>query len=113
MVGELVIAGRVVSMAEGAVGAPVRGRVWMRDDSIVAVTSGDERVAGFAGAVEVDVGDVYVLPGLIDMHNHLAYNALPLWAEPGRTKPGRLHNKHWTDADTYTEWLTPRGCCRR
>ena len=103
--GELVIAGRIVSMAEGAVGVPARGRVWIRDDSIVAVTSGAESVAGFSAAVEVDVGDAYVLPGLIDMHNHLAYNTLPLWAEPGRSTPW-LHNKHWTDADTYTESIT-------
>ena len=46
-----------------------------------------------------------MLPGFIDMHNHLAYNALPLWAEPGRTEPW-LHNKHWPDADTYTESIT-------
>jgi hypothetical protein len=39
------------------------------------------------------------------MHNHLAYNALPLWSEPGRTAPW-LHNKHWPDADTYTESIT-------
>ena len=39
------------------------------------------------------------------MHNHLAYNALPLWGEPGRTAPW-LHNKHWPSADTYTESIT-------
>ena len=51
------------------------------------------------------MGDAFVLPGFIDMHNHLAYNTLPLWAEPGRTEPW-LHNKHWPDADTYTESIT-------
>ena len=30
---------------------------------------------------------------------------LPLWSEPGRTEPW-LHNKHWPDADTYTESIT-------
>src|SRR5262245_20155393 len=49
--------------------------------------------------------EAYVLPGFIDMHNHLAYNLLPLWSEPGRSEPW-LHNKHWTDADTYTESIT-------
>ena len=62
-------------------------------------------MAGFSDAPEVDVGDAFVLPGFIDMHNHLAYNALPLWCEPGRTEPW-LHNKHWPDADTYTESIT-------
>jgi 5-methylthioadenosine/S-adenosylhomocysteine deaminase len=102
---ELVIAGCIATMADGATTEPKPGRVWIRDGAIVAVTSGKKRVAGFTAASEVDVGDAYVLPGLIDMHNHLAYNALPLWFEPGRTEPW-LHNKHWPNADTYTESIT-------
>lgn len=102
---ELAIAGRIASMANGATEEPVRGRVWIRDGEVVDVTMGNGRVAGFSNAPEVDVADAFVLPGFIDMHNHLAYNALPLWAEPGRTKPW-LHNKHWTNADTYTESIT-------
>jgi 5-methylthioadenosine/S-adenosylhomocysteine deaminase len=103
--GELVIAGRIASMANGATEEPVRGRVWIRDGAIVEVTTGTTEVAGFGNAPVVDVADAFVLPGFIDMHNHLAYNALPLWAEPGRTEPW-LHNKHWPDADTYTESIT-------
>ncbi len=102
---ELVIAGQVAPMVGDVPAEPRRGRVWMRDDAIVDVTVGDRRVGGFAGAPEVDVGDSYVLPGFIDMHNHLAYNALPLWSEPSRAEPW-LHNKHWTQADTYTESIT-------
>ena len=30
----------------------------------------------------VDVGDAFVVPGLIDLHNHIGYNTLPLWTEP-------------------------------
>lgn len=102
---ELVIAGRIVSMADGASEDPAQGRVWTRDGRIVAVTRGERSVAGFRAAPVVDVGDAFVLHGFIDMHNHLAYNALPLWGEPGRTEPWR-HNKHWPDADTYTESIT-------
>ncbi len=102
---ELVIAGQVAPMVGDVPADPRRGRVWMRDDAIVDVTFGERRIGGFAGAAEIDVGDSYVLPGFIDMHNHLAYNALPLWFEPGRTAPW-LHNKHWTQADTYTESIT-------
>lgn len=100
-----VIAGRVASMGDGAVGQPRRGRVWIQDDTVVEVTTGGKIVAGFGDAAVVDVGDALVLPGFIDMHNHLAYNALPLWAEPGRTEPW-LHNKHWPDADSYTASIT-------
>lgn len=102
---QLVIAGQVAPMVGDVPDQPRRGRVWIQDDAIVDVTFGDQPIAGFSGAAEVDVGDAFVLPGFLDMHNHLAYNALPLWAEPGRTEPW-LHNKHWTDADTYTESIT-------
>jgi 5-methylthioadenosine/S-adenosylhomocysteine deaminase len=99
----LVISGKVATMDDAS--APFDGRVWMRDRRIVDVTKGSKRKPRFSDAVEVDAGDAYVLPGFIDMHNHLAYNLLPLWFEPGRTEPW-LHNKHWTDADTYTESIT-------
>lgn len=102
---QLVIAGQVAPMVGDAPADPRRGRVWLRDDAIVDVTFGERRIGGFSDAPEIDVGSSYVLPGFIDMHNHLAYNALPLWSEPDRTEPW-LHNKHWTQADTYTESIT-------
>jgi cytosine/adenosine deaminase-related metal-dependent hydrolase len=101
----LVIAGRIATMVKGAADDPARGRVWLRDGAIVAVTKGTKRLAGFSAAPEVDVGEAFVLPGFIDMHNHLAYNTLPLWFEKDRTEPWK-HNKHWPDADTYTESIT-------
>jgi len=104
-VSELVISGLVASMSDGDASDPAPGRVWIRDDRIEAVTSAATKVPGFSQAPVVDVGNRYVLPGFIDMHNHLAYNALPLWSEPGRTAPW-LHNKHWPDAGTYTESIT-------
>lgn len=102
---QLVIAGQVVPMAGEVPAEPTRGRVWIQGDAIVAVTTGEDRLPGFEGAHQLDVGASFVLPGFIDMHNHLAYNLLPLWAEPGRSEPW-LHNKHWPDADTYTESIT-------
>ena len=102
---ELVISGLVAPMTDGDASDPAPGRVWIRDDRIEAVTSPGTNVPGFSQAPVVDVGNRYVLPGFIDMHNHLAYNALPLWSEPGRTAPW-LHNKHWPDASTYTESIT-------
>lgn len=102
---QLVIAGQIAPMVGDDPDPPRRGRVWIEDDAIVDVTIGEHRIGGFAGAPEVDVGSSFVLPGLIDMHNHLAYSALPLWAEPGRHEPW-LHNKHWTQADTYTASIT-------
>ena len=66
---ELVIRGTVATMTAGA--APGPGAVWIRDGRIVGVTHGHTTKSGFAGASTVDVGDAFVLPGLIDMHNHL------------------------------------------
>ncbi|MCU1430575.1 MAG: amidohydrolase family protein [Actinomycetia bacterium] len=99
----LVISGRVATMDDAS--APFDGRVWVRDGRVVDVTKGAKGKVGFSDAVVVDVGGAFVLPGFIDMHNHLAYNLLPLWSEPGRTEPW-LHNKHWTGAGTYTESIT-------
>jgi len=42
--------------------------------------------AGYADAARVRTGGV-IYPGLIDLHNHLAYNHRPLWAPPGRAAP--------------------------
>src|SRR6266508_6512333 len=42
--------------------------------------------AGYEDARRVRTGGV-IYPGLIDLHNHLAYNHRPLWAPPGRTAP--------------------------
>jgi predicted amidohydrolase YtcJ len=67
---ELVIGGRIATMADGATKEPVRGRVWIRDGEIIEVTTGTRRAAGFSSAAEVDVGEGFVLPGFIDMHNH-------------------------------------------
>jgi 5-methylthioadenosine/S-adenosylhomocysteine deaminase len=102
---QLVISGLVAPMADGDTSEPAPGKVWITDDRIEAVTAANGKVPGFTKAPVLDVGNRYVLPGFIDMHNHLAYNALPLWAEPGRTEPW-LHNKHWPDASTYTESIT-------
>jgi 5-methylthioadenosine/S-adenosylhomocysteine deaminase len=46
-----------------------------------------------------------VMPGLIDLHNHLAYNTLPLWTEPGQLSPFAHHNS-WTRAETYAASTT-------
>jgi 5-methylthioadenosine/S-adenosylhomocysteine deaminase len=42
--------------------------------------------AGYGSAARVRTAGV-IYPGLIDLHNHLAYNHRPLWAPPGRAEP--------------------------
>jgi 5-methylthioadenosine/S-adenosylhomocysteine deaminase len=108
----LVIRGRLVPMAsDPAVGsdpeARFRGRLWIGDDGLIkAVTKGTKAgPPGFEAAPVVDVGSSLVFPGLIDLHNHLAYNTLPLWVEPAQQAPFRHHND-WTDAATYAAKVT-------
>lgn len=83
------------------------GRVWIGDDGLIeAVTRGSEGGPGeFARAPVVDVGSSLVLPGLVDLHNHLAYNTLPLWTEPMQRVPFAHHNS-WTRAATYAAHTT-------
>ena len=106
------IRGRLVPLSSDLTVAPneaavFTGRVWVGDDgTIVAVTKGSK--AGPPGSAEaqvIDVGSSLVMPGLIDLHNHLAYNTLPLWTEPRQQTPFPHHNS-WTRAETYAASTT-------
>src|SRR5664279_283812 len=108
----LVVKGRIVPISNDPTVAPddqasFAGRVWIGDDGrIAAVTRG--RAAGppaLAGAPVVDVGSRLVLPGLIDLHNHLAYDTLPIWAEPTRGTPW-AHHDQWPGAPSYAADVT-------
>ena len=83
------------------------GKIWMSDDGIIiAVTRGSQPgPPGSEAAAIIDVGSSLVFPGLIDLHNHLAYNTLPLWTEPGQQTPF-LHHNSWTRAKTYAASTT-------
>ncbi len=48
---------------------------------------------GFDRAARVET-DALVYPGLIDLHNHMAYNCLSLWISPSRSAP-------WTRRDQW------------
>src|SRR4029453_45149 len=77
----IVLLGKVVSMA----GPPVdNGAVYIRNGRIQAVRRRtDPAPDGFAAAPVIETGGV-IYPGLLDLHNHLAYNILPLWKPPRR-----------------------------
>ena len=82
-----VLDGRVVTM-NAAFEVVERGRVFIEDGKIVAVGEvGGPRPDGFSGALQLNTGGT-IYPGLIELHNHLSYNVLPLWQVP-RPFPNR------------------------
>jgi len=87
MIAPLVLHGRLVTMDEGQ---PLieDGALYIgADEKIAAVQRrSDPAPAGFDAAERVATkGCIY--PGLIDLHSHVVYNVLPLWAPPGRDEP--------------------------
>ena len=98
----LVIAGRIVPLDRADPDAVFKGRVFLDDSgSIERVTAGNALApTGFTNAPVVNVGDAFVLPGIIDLHNHIGYNALPLWSEPKQTT-AFVHHDSWTRAASY------------
>ncbi len=89
--------GRIVTMANGEVLED--GVVWIADGTIAAVQPADRAApAGFTGVDPVDTrGSVH--PGFMDLHNHLAYNVLPLWNVPKRYG----NRDRWKDEPTYDQ----------
>ena len=75
------------------------GVVYVRDGSIASVQSA--RKAAPAGFEDVKVletkGTIY--PGLIDLHDHLSYNALQLWEVPKRY----TNRDQWARGDSRSQ----------
>ncbi|MDB5069803.1 MAG: hypothetical protein JWM87_914 [Candidatus Eremiobacteraeota bacterium] len=69
--------GRIVTM-DAKASVLDDGVVWIADDAIAAVTAPGTVPDGFSGVTPVKTGGT-IYPGLIELHNHLAYNILQLW----------------------------------
>jgi 5-methylthioadenosine/S-adenosylhomocysteine deaminase len=78
------------------------GVVWIKDASITAITdAGDSTPDGFEDVAPLDTGGT-IYPGLIDLHNHIAYNVLPLWAVPKQY----TNRDTWGNSDEYHRLVT-------
>lgn len=83
----LVVRGHLVTFDDARPQVPDGALYVDRDGLIVAVAAAsDAPPAGFERANVVQTGAA-VYPGLIDLHNHIAYNCLGLWIAPGREQP--------------------------
>jgi hypothetical protein len=95
------LAGRIVTMDSRST-VVMDGAIWIADAAIAAITAnGDTAPDGFDDVVPVQTGGT-VLPGLIELHNHIAYNALPLWDVP---QPYTNRDK-WGNSSDYHKLVT-------
>lgn len=73
------------------------GCIYVKDGVIVSVRKdGDKPPVGFRKAVVIQTGGT-IFPGLIELHNHLSYNVLPLWDVPKRYQ----HRGQWPGTPLY------------
>ena len=88
--------GRVVTM-DAAYSVLDTGSVYIDGGKIVAVNpTGTPPPAGYEHVPIIQTGGT-IYPGLIELHNHLSYNALQLWQVP--QKYG--NRSHWAGTPQY------------
>jgi 5-methylthioadenosine/S-adenosylhomocysteine deaminase len=77
----LLLRGRIATLdSSGRVIAD--GFVCIADDLIASVSPADAGIpTAFQGSPLIQTGGT-IYPGLIELHNHPAYNAIPLWSVP-------------------------------
>ncbi|MFU8804576.1 MAG: hypothetical protein ACNA8W_12255, partial [Bradymonadaceae bacterium] len=80
------------------------GEVLVEGVLITCVSEDCTGRAGASGATWIDTRGI-ISPGLIDGHNHLAYNFLPEWTPD----PFRLFNNRyeWADEEAYEDHVRP------
>jgi hypothetical protein len=78
---KIILHGRVVAMDQAST-VLSQGAIYIDGNTIVAVADqGAPPPFGFAGAQTIDT-DGTIFPGLIELHNHLSYDALQMWQVP-------------------------------
>lgn len=99
---KLALAGRVVTMDDAWTVKP-DAVLFLEQGTIVAVQ--DRRQPpppGFEAVPVLETGGT-LFPGLIELHNHLSYNALPLWSPV----PKRFdHRGQWPDHPDYRKLIS-------
>lgn len=103
--GSLAITGTLVTMASPSQVLPDR-TLYIRDGVIRAIReSGAPAPEGFGNVIPLKTGGL-IFPGLIELHNHLAYNVLPLWAVPKKF----TNRDQWSGLPAYRQLISgPMG----
>lgn len=95
-----VLEGKLVTM--GPQGVVPRGAIYIDAGEIKAVQGSRKAPPpGFEDAPRIRTGDT-IYPGLIELHNHLCYNAMPLWDVPKRY----TNNGQWKTHEDYRRLIT-------
>jgi cytosine/adenosine deaminase-related metal-dependent hydrolase len=98
---KLALAGRIVVMDDAFTVIP-RGVVYVEKGGIVAVLDASApKPPDFESVSIVDTRGT-LFPGLLELHNHLSYNALPLWAVPKRY----TNRDQWSGTDEYRRLIS-------
>ena len=99
---KLALAGRVVTM-DDACTVKTNASVYIDKGGIVAVQDRSAPApAGFEGVAPLDTGGT-LFPGLIELHNHLSYNAQPLWSPVPKLFQ---HRGQWPDHPDYRKLIS-------
>jgi 5-methylthioadenosine/S-adenosylhomocysteine deaminase len=98
---KMVLEGDVVAM-DDALNVIRDGRVYIDEGAIVAVRRASEPSPTDFENVSVLNTDGTIFPGLIELHNHLAYNALRLWQVPKKYN----NRDQWSGIDEYRKLVS-------
>jgi hypothetical protein len=98
----LALAGDVVTM-DASFRVKRNAVVYVDSGSIAAVQARAQKAPpGFDGVSVVETGGT-LFPGLIELHNHLSYDALPLWSPVPRQF---THRGQWPDHKDYRRLIS-------
>src|SRR5262249_5274561 len=99
--GTFILSGRIVTIdADGRVIDD--GRLYVKDSVIVAAQPASAPApAGFTGIHSAHTRGT-MFPGLIELHNHLPYNVLQLWAVPKQY----ANRDQWSGTKDYASLIT-------
>ena len=107
---EYILTGRIVTMTSEA--AFFDGGVLIQDGKIASVWSGNNIPTAHDG-IEVINTEGTIYPGLIDLHNHMHYNHIPLWdfevhlSPASRSEEGGYTNRYqWGNNWDYGPSIT-------
>jgi cytosine/adenosine deaminase-related metal-dependent hydrolase len=76
--------------------------VWIRDGLIVAVQPEAQAAPTGFNEIHPHAAGGFIFPGFIELHNHLAYNVLPMWSVPKKFE----HRGQWRDHADYKKLIT-------